>query len=163
MHARVDGHARARRTVATAAVLLAVFFFPSVAAGHGVDLSYEAREGIEIIAVYDGGQPMAGAQVAVFAPNEPAEPVLTGVCDDDGRFFFVPDPEIPGVWEVRVRDAGHGGMLRIDVAAGEIASGESTSLTNAQRALMALAVTWGLIGTALYFRRKDAPCTSPTG
>lgn len=137
------------------AVAVSLAVLPAPALAHGVDLSFEPRKGVEVVATYEAGTPMAGAQVAVFAPGEPAEPVMTGVCDENGRFFFVPDADKPGIWEVRVRDAGHGGLLRVEVAEDGLAtSSGGTGLSLAQKAAMAVAVSWGFLGTALFFRRK---------
>ncbi|MFU8794948.1 MAG: carboxypeptidase regulatory-like domain-containing protein [Dethiobacteria bacterium] len=123
---------------------------------HGVELEFTERSTIEVTARYDSGGPMAGAQVAVFAPGSPAEPWLTGVCDSSGRFFFVPDPAIPGLWEVQVRLAGHGGLIRIELAEGNIEPSRSTGFSGLQILIMAAAVIWGFVGTALFYSRKRA-------
>lgn len=137
------------------AVVVSLAALPASALAHGVDLGFEKREGVEVVATFDAGTPMAGAQVAVFAPGEPAEPVMTGVCDENGRFFFVPDAGKPGIWEVRVRDAGHGGLLRVEVAEDGLATASAgAGFSVAQKAAMAAAVSWGFLGTALFFRRK---------
>lgn len=121
---------------------------------HRVELEFTERSTIEVTARYDSGDPMAEAQVAVFAPGSPAEPWLTGVCDSFGRFFFVPDPDIPGLWEIQVRLAGHGGLIRIEVTEGNIETSGSTGFSGLQILIMAAAVIWGFIGTALFFSRK---------
>ena len=55
----------------TAAILIAIglLLLPLGAAAHGVELSYETVQGIEITARYDSGEPMAGGQVAVYSDN----------------------------------------------------------------------------------------------
>jgi len=142
-------------------VLVAMAFLPLVmpvqaAMAHGVDLSIAPRDGIEVVATFEGGEAMAEAQVAVFVPDEPAEPWLTGTTDEEGRFFFVPDATMAGTWEVQVRQAGHGGIVRIEVSEAGTAEEVRTGLSNLQKAVMALAVIWGSVGTALYFRRRAA-------
>ena len=149
-----------RARVLTLIVTLA-FLVPAVpvqlAFGHGVDLSIAPREGIEVNAAFDGGGPMADAQVSVFAPGEPAEPWLRGSTDADGGFFFVPDTGLPGTWEVQVREAGHGGIIRIEVEPeGAVQATAAGGLTALQKVLMAACVIWGAIGTALYFKRQAA-------
>ncbi len=142
--------------VLAAAVSLA---WVEVAPAHGVDLSWNREEGVRVVARYDSGEPMSGAQVAVYSPDEPSEPWTTGYCDDSGEFFFVPDHQIPGTWEVQVRQAGHGGMLMVDVETGSASVGGSTGFTALQKGMMAVAVAWGFAGTALYFlgrKRQDA-------
>ncbi len=44
-------------------------------------------------------------------------PWLTGICDQQGRFSFTPDPDLPGTWDVQVRQAGHGDIIHIPVGA----------------------------------------------
>ncbi len=129
---------------------------------HGVIVHHAKRPGVEIIARYDTSEPMAGAQVAVFAPSGPgtpgAGPWLTGFCDEKGRFAFVPDPSIPGTWSVRVRQAGHGAMIHITMDEDEsdkspLPEIAGAGYTTGQIALMTICVIWGSIGSALYFSR----------
>jgi nickel transport protein len=151
---RLAGRAYAGAALAAILTLYLLATSPPDAMAHGVELSYSAREGIEITAGYDSGGAMAGAQVTVYAPGKPSEPWMSGACDESGRFFFVPDTDLPGTWEVRVRQAGHGDIVRIEVERGEVAAGGTTGFTTAQKIAMAAAITWGFAGTALYFRRR---------
>lgn len=148
-----------RTRIITTIVTLA-FLVPAlpaqVALGHGVDLSSVTREGVEVSAAFDGGGPMAEAQVSVFAPGEPAEPWLRGSTDENGRFFFAPDFDRPGTWDVQVRQAGHGGIIRVEIGPEGAVQATAAGLTALQQALMAACVIWGSIGTALYFRRRAA-------
>ncbi|WP_225894664.1 carboxypeptidase-like regulatory domain-containing protein [Leptolyngbya sp. O-77] len=145
---------------------------------HGVDITYQETQAIALEARYDGGQPMSGAQVAVFSPADPQTPWLRGTADESGRFLFAPDPSQPGNWEVQVRQAGHGEILVIPVGggaaagAGEPASAATSSsetsssaisppglrsgggLNPIQRFVMAASVIWGCVGTALFFSRR---------
>lgn len=95
---------------------LALFAAKPAAMAHGVEITYKAQSGVEITALYDTGKPMAGAQVAVFSPADQANPWRTGILDKEGRFFFVPDPLAPGAWEVKVSQAGHGGVLEVEIS-----------------------------------------------
>ncbi|TVQ19995.1 MAG: carboxypeptidase regulatory-like domain-containing protein [Leptolyngbya sp. DLM2.Bin15] len=87
------------------------------ALSHGTAVEYEVGTAVAVSALYDTGEPMAQAQVAVFTPDDPTTPWLTGTTDLDGTFLFMPDPAIPGNWEVQVRQAGHGEILVIPMAA----------------------------------------------
>ena len=123
--------------------------------GHGVDIQSRSSQVIEIQAAYDSGEPMATAQVRVYAPDDPETPRFMGQTDEQGRYQFAPDG--PGDWEVAVRQAGHGEITVIPVTeAGAIAPTyqADSGLSPLQRGLMAGAVTWGCVGTALYFRRS---------
>lgn len=89
---------------------------------HGVLLAKEVRSDIEVVeirALYDTGEPMAGAEVTVFGAASPAHAWLTGRADREGRFRFVPDPYQPGYWSVRVRQEGHGASITVEVSSGE--------------------------------------------
>jgi nickel transport protein len=136
---------------------LILLLFPLLASAHGVDITAVPVNAVEIVALYDSGQPMAGGQVAIYAPDEPLEPWLTGTCDQDGSFFFIPDYSRPGLWEIQVRLAGHGDLIRLEVTAAEeaLASGPG-GLTLLQKMVMALVVGWGAVGTALYFSRRQS-------
>jgi nickel transport protein len=123
---------------------------------HGVQAGYIERTGIEVVARYDTGHPMSGARVSVFAPDNPTSPWITSTLDENGLFRFVPDPAMPGTWSVQVRQEGHGAMIHIPVGesvAREVETGP-VRLTLLQRILVAASISWGGIGTALYFSRK---------
>jgi nickel transport protein len=135
-------------------VLVLSLLLPAQALGHGVNIQYSSDTEITVVAKYDTGEPMAGAQVTVYAPDDPTTPWLTGVCDDEGRFSFTPDASKPGTWDVQVRLAGHGGMIHVPVGEGTATSGGIGGYSYLQIALMAACVIWGCIGTALYFRRR---------
>lgn len=135
-------------------VAIALSATPSAALAHGAHIQARTASAIEIQAAYDSGEPMAEAQVQVFAPDDPKTPVFSGITDTAGRFVFVPTQ--PGDWEISVRQAGHGDIAVIPVAGeGAIADGfvQSNSLNGLQRMIIAAAVAWGCVGTALYFSR----------
>jgi nickel transport protein len=139
---------------AVVGVLALGLLLPAPALAHGVNIQYSSDVEITIVAEYDSGEPMAGAQVAVYAPDNPSTPWLTGLCDDEGRFSFTPDASIPGTWDVQVRLAGHGGMVHIPVGGGTTSSGGIGGYSYLQLGLMAACVIWGCIGAAFYFRRR---------
>ncbi|MEO1095771.1 MAG: carboxypeptidase-like regulatory domain-containing protein [Cyanobacteria bacterium J06638_28] len=127
---------------------------PAIALAHGVLIQARNAPAVLIEAAYDSGEPMVNAQVQVYAPNDPQTPIFTGVTDAVGRYTFTPDQ--PGNWEVSVRQAGHGDITVVPVAADNTITQDftnSTELTGVQRFITAGAVIWGCIGTALYFRR----------
>jgi nickel transport protein len=122
---------------------------------------------VALHATYDSGDPMAGGQVSVYAPNDLSTPWQTGVCDSDGQYTFVPDTSITGVWEVQVRQAGHGDLAYITIAAPADGGGDGEHTASApivlqqqpgytplQIALMSGCVVWGFVGTALFFQRS---------
>ncbi|WP_045222361.1 carboxypeptidase-like regulatory domain-containing protein [Desulfonatronum thioautotrophicum] len=142
-------------------LLIAFWLIPSPLYAHGALIQWHQSPGIIIYAKYDTGQPMAEAQVAVFAPDNPARAWLTGQTDAEGRFSFAPDPDIPGTWAVQARQAGHGAMAHIPISSDtenqpDISLQSPSITTPLQRAVMIGSVVWGCVGTALFFRRTKA-------
>lgn len=133
-----------------------ILSLPGTACAHGVKVDYSMKSAVEITASYDTGDPMSEGQVAVYAPDDPATPFTTGKCDEQGRFVFTPDPSKPGIWDVQVRLAGHGGVAHISVGEEGAAAAGSTGYKPLQIILMAACVIWGFIGTALFFKRRNA-------
>jgi nickel transport protein len=129
---------------------------PIQAYAHGARIEYVVDMAIEIVAMYDNGEPMGGAQVMVYAPDDLTDPWLTGLCDDEGRFTFVPDGTKPGTWDVQVRQAGHGDIVHIPVGEGAVSTESSGGYSTLQIVLMSVCVIWGIIGTALYLSRRKA-------
>lgn len=146
---------------------------PSVAQAHAAIMKYKIAPAISLEAMYEGGEPMAQAQITVYAPDNPADPWLMGKTDEKGRFTFTPDQTITGEWAVQARQAGHGAMLHIELGgekpAGDAANSDSTKAeiaptqtaqvhttgqTPMQRGIMIASVVWGFIGTGLFFSRK---------
>ncbi len=134
----------------------------SVAAfAHGVVVESHVGTAIQIDAIYDTGEPMAGGQVTVYSPEDPSTPWLTGVTDEEGRFVFMPDLSKAGGWDIQVRQAGHGEIVRVDVGSDAATTGEvttaadSTGYSMPQILLMSASGIWGFVGTALFFSRQQ--------
>ena len=135
--------------------ILLVLVSSTSALAHGAKIEYTINMAVEITAMYDSGEPMAEAQVTIYAPTDLTTPWNTGTTDSQGRFTFTPDPEIPGTWDVQVRQAGHGDIVHIAIGEG-MENKKSTGFTPLQTILMSACVVWGFVGTGLYFsRRKD--------
>ena len=80
---------------------------------HGTDITYTVATTVEMEALFDNGEPMSACQFTVYAPNDPAVAWMTGECEEDGRFYFAPDPAISGNWAVSIRQAGHGEIVNV--------------------------------------------------
>jgi nickel transport protein len=94
-----------------------LFLWSAWVAAHAVWLQSSPVAGLSIQAQYETGEPLREAQVTVFAPEQPRTPWKTGLTDDQGQFRFVPDPRQAGIWSIRVRQAGHGAFLQVQVGA----------------------------------------------
>ena len=64
---------------------------------------------------FSNGDPLKGAKVNIYSPNNPVTPWQQGVTDSEGRFSFTPDQNLPGDWEVVIRQQGHGDILTVPV------------------------------------------------
>lgn len=156
MSARVIVRPRIARRIA--AGLAAVALPAGMASGHAALLDVNVVEAVGIHAFYDTGEPMAEAQVSVFAPDDPTTPWRVGQTDATGRYVFAPDDRA-GRWAIQVRQAGHGAIgyveMTPDTEAAVLVAGAATGgTTPLQRILMVACVLWGSIGTALYFQRS---------
>ncbi len=148
---------------------------PLPAIAHGVQLTHQTLEAVEVQALFDNGDPMSNAQVTIYAPNDPQTPWQEGTADKNGRFLFAPDPSLAGNWAVRVRQAGHGSILNVAIApepppeaavdtpdatrVSEVApssgllSSRSPSVNPLPTGLAIASGVWGFVGTALFFSR----------
>lgn len=148
-----------------------IAFAPAVQA-HGVRVTYSSAETIQVQATFASGEPLGNAQVTVFSPANPQIPWSSGTTDPAGNFAFVPDPALPGKWEIQVRLAGHGDILHIPIEANDAADTPSRTgaalaiapssqpistqqLPLGQKLAMGGLFAWGCLGTALYFKRES--------
>ncbi len=135
--------------------------------GHGGVIQAQSQTGILVTATYETGEPMVNAQVQVYSPDDPRTPHWLGTTDGEGRYFLLPDRA--GEWEVAVRQGGHGAITQISVGEGAVVTLTNPTLgglSPLQRGLMTAAVTWGCVGTALFFwgdRRRSGPGSSSPG
>lgn len=72
-------------------------------------------ETLELHTTFSNGQPLKGAKVTVYAPEQSFRPHTTGITDSQGRFTFAPDESIPGEWEVKIKRAGHSDIIYVPV------------------------------------------------
>lgn len=135
--------------------VIAGLLAPQSAFSHAALIEAETAQAIRLHAYYDTGEPMAEAQVIIYAPGNPTAPWGRGITDSEGGFSFVPDA-IDGRWSMQVRQAGHGAMAHIefDGDATQIVFQQAAADSWVQRAVMVALVGWGALGTALYARRK---------
>jgi len=103
-------------------MLLLTFSLAATAYAHGVVITYALKSNgqVELVAEFDTGERMANAQVTIYSPEDPLNPWLTGAADAEGRYVFVIDPDMPGIWDIQYRKAGHGDIVHLQLEAGMI-------------------------------------------
>lgn len=143
---------------------------PTKALAHEVQIDYilndqvanQSDETLELRTTFSTGEPLKGAKVTVFAPEQSFRPYLTGVTDDQGRFSFNPDDSVMGDWEVTVERAGHSDILQIPVTASGIDAGAVSQSVGGQdmhygssplMAVGSIAVTAACIGFGRYGKK----------
>jgi len=129
---------------------------------HGVGFSHGTKyeilpvQSIQIRALFESGEVMAGARVLVFRPEETvaSDTLLT---DQEGVFSFTPHKAGIWVFQVRQKD-GHGMRINLPVTEDLLPdrSAQNAGPDVVQKSIMALCVLWGLIGTALFFKRRKS-------
>lgn len=103
------------------AAALGLAAVPTKAMAHQVQTNYfidgraETAKSIELKTTFSNGQPLKGAKVSVYAPDQPFRVRATGVTDNQGRFTFAPDAAIDGEWEVNIQREGHQDILTVPV------------------------------------------------
>ena len=94
---------------------------PPKAMAHQVQTNYfingnsEIAKSIELKTTFSNGQPLKGAKVSVYSPDQPFRVRATGVTDNQGRFTFEPAAAIDGDWEVNIERAGHQDIMTVPV------------------------------------------------
>ena len=153
-------------------LLFASLGFSRQVLAHGANIVYRQTPAIEVKATYDDGKPMSNAQVVIYAPDNPSIPWLKGTTNEEGKFSFIPQSNISGNWDIKIRQSGHGNIVSIpwptENLASTVESRENTpNLSNwlssannnynsLQKVVMAATGVWGFVGTALFFSRQKS-------
>ena len=107
------------------AAVLGIAALPTKAMAHQVQTNYflndqPTGDRLELQTTFSNGEPLKGAKVTVYAPDQPYRARATGVTDSQGRFTFAPDESVSGDWEVNIERAGHQDILTVPVHEGAI-------------------------------------------
>ncbi len=94
-----------KRLLFALVLCLALIGFPTQAWAHQVETFFTLGDQLEFQSMFSTGEPFAGAEVTIYAPNDPNQPWLATSTDSQGRFTFVPDESIPGDWEIAIEDS----------------------------------------------------------
>jgi hypothetical protein len=100
----------------------------------------------------EDGKPLANAEVRVFAPGDPKNPVLTGRTDSEGKFVF--DADRDGFWSAEARGADQ--VARVMIRVG----GESQSQSQISPFLV-IGVLAILLAIAFWYRVLRARTRRP--
>jgi len=103
---------------------------------------------IELRSEFPNGEPLKGANVAIYAPNQPGRIWAKGVTNSEGRFDFAPDIAIQGDWEVQITRVGHADILTVPVSENGIEA-DLVSQNAASDLHYAEASPWAIAGSVL--------------
>ncbi len=112
-----------RSAILTIAAVLGLAIAPTSALAHQVQTNYilnsQQRDGnsdsLQLRTTFSNGQPLKGAKVTVYSPDQPYRAHAVGKTDSQGRFTFAPDQPINGDWEVNIQREGHQDILTVPV------------------------------------------------
>jgi nickel transport protein len=100
------------------AALIVLLGFPTTASAHMVETNYVLGDLLEFQSIYSNGEPLQQATVTIYAPNNPDQPWMELTTDDEGRFAFLPDTNIPGDWDIYIRQGTHEDIWTVPVNPG---------------------------------------------
>lgn len=138
------------------------------ASAHMVETNYvldrfsdaQSEQVLKMQSTFSNGDPLKGAKVNVYSPNNPVTPWAQGVTDSEGRFSFAPDQALTGDWEVVIRQQGHGDILTVPVSeAGVttelISDRDDTDIHYATTSYLSWVMSLGtLLGLVLWYRKQ---------
>lgn len=139
------------------ALILAMLATPAVSA-HRVYLMHQVNE-VEVKAWYGGGDPIANAEITIYAIKDGEEEIyIEDVTDEDGMYYFSPKL---GVDEYRiiVSQMGHQDEIEIDLKGEGESTVENNSTDDTELPLTANIVAGigyilGFAGIGLYARAR---------
>lgn len=141
---------------------------PTKAMAHQVQTNYflngPAGDSLELQTTFSNGQPLKGAKVTVYAPDQPFRAQITGKTDNQGRFTFTPDQAMSGDWEVNIERAGHQDILTVPVTEAGIEINELASVDNSDvhyasspvAAVGSVAIALACLGFVRFGRKRTA-------
>lgn len=101
------------------AAAIGTLTIPGEALAHQVQTNYfldgPAGDRLELQTTFSNGQPLKGAKVTVYAPDQPLRPQAIGRTDSQGRYSFEPNAAVSGDWEIDIKSGGHQDILQVPV------------------------------------------------
>ena len=123
---------------------------------HGVSTKIIKKGIVGIRFAYEGGNAFSNVKVKIYSPDDASKPFIVTSTDTAGYVYFAPTKK--GEWIVVAKDEG-GHAKRVNLNIDDSFSVQSKSageMTPLQKLIMGLAVVWGFIGTALFFKGRKA-------
>ncbi len=140
---------------------------PTKAYSHSTKGQISITKGLSVQAKYSTGEPMSYAQIKVYQPAE-SIPFQQGNLDKNGRFLFWPDKN--GTWSVKITDGmGHQLLLSKKIEnpdqlkiQNRNTKTKHSSLSLYSKALMGLAIIFGISGILFWWKGKKTSSSSKT-
>lgn len=127
----------------------------------GAFLTGDADDEVQIKAWYEGGMPMADAEVTIYTVEDDVQEVyLEGVTDDQGFFTFEPEYKVT-TYAIKVEQTGHRAKMDLDLEGGVSTGSTGEELPLFARIIAGFGYLTGLAGlgmiyTARRMNKKDA-------
>jgi hypothetical protein len=134
---------------------LAAALFLTLAASPAVAFNLFATHQVTTQFATQDGKPLANAEVQVFAPGDPKNPVITGRTDTDGKFMFEADRD--GFWSAEAHSADQ--VARVMVRVG----GEAQQPQSRVSPLLVIGMLAILLAVAIWYRLLRARSRRPPG
>lgn len=127
-----------------------------------VDLFAEDLE-LEFTASFSTGEPMADAEVIVYAPGDRETPWQEAMTDEAGQFTFKPDETLVGDWRIEFERDGHQDIRIVPIDdmgidyqnISDAGDTEFHEIAHLRMGLAALSVTSLAIGAIVLQRRSS--------
>jgi len=125
----------------------------------GAFLTGDADDEVQIKAWYEGGVPMANAEVTIYTVEDGENEVyLEGVTDELGFYTFEPEYKVTD-YSIKVEQTGHRAKMDLDLEGGVSTGSSGDELPLFARIIAGLGYLVGLAGIAMIYTahrmRKD--------
>lgn len=138
-------------------ICILVTLSPSDLFSHGLGYQVLNKNIVGLEVQYDNGAPLIEQDVIVYRPGNTQEAFLKSKTNEQGQFFFKPDKA--GEWIIVFKDQmGHAVRANIKINKDRFVDDQEAnhgSYSFSQKLVMIFSVLWGLIGTALFFSKKN--------
>ncbi len=129
----------------------------------GAFMTGDASDEVMIRAWYEGGMPMANAEVTVYIVEDGEKEVyLEGVTDDQGFYSFEPEYKATQ-YNIKVEQTGHRAKMDLDLEGGVSTGSADAELPLAARIVAGFGYLIGLAGIGMIYtaRRKNTQPKEP--